>query len=63
MMNSKILIILFYITNGNQSVSTGKVEIRDLPESKCNQIKVALVNDLKRPKERGVTTIISANCY
>lgn len=61
-MNTKILIILYYVMF-NGTVSTGEIEIRDLSDSKCNQIKVALVNDLKRGRERGVTTIISANCY
>ncbi len=59
---TKILIILYYITNG-ESVSTGKVEIRDLSPSTCNQIKVTLVNDLKKDRHYGNTTIISANCY
>jgi hypothetical protein len=61
-MNTKILIILYYITHSG-TVSTGEIEIRDLSDSKCNQIKVALVNDLKRIQDRGVTTIVSANCY
>lgn len=62
MMNTKILIILYYITYGG-SVSTGEIEMRDLTDSKCNQIKVAIVNDLKRDRDRGTTTIISANCF